>query len=65
VAWYVPIMAAVKKRREEEEEAQMARQLQDELGEDWEFKVIRSDFYAFANRERLEQMLVEESAAGW
>jgi len=65
MVWYVPIVAAAKKQRETEEEELMARQMKDELGDDWEFKVVRSEFYAFANRERLEEMLEEESAAGW
>ena len=66
MAWMAPILAAAaKKRREEEEEEEMAWHLQEELGADWEFKIVRGGLYMFGNPQKLRQMLEEEARAGW
>ena len=46
----VAAAAAAKRRRMRlaEEEEDMARYTQDDLGDDWEFKIVRSDSAAFA-----------------
>jgi hypothetical protein len=55
--------AAAKKRREEEEE--MTPYSDQELAQDWEFKIVRSSTSAFSKREKIEQVVAEESVAGW
>lgn len=57
--------AAAKRRRDQQEEESMTTYTQDELNEDWEFKILRSSFDSFRNTEMLKQMLKEESQAGW
>ena len=36
-----------------------------ELENDWEFKIMRSSTGAFSKREKIEQLVAEEAAAGW
>lgn len=56
--------AAIRKRQEAEEES-MTSYSPDELAQDWEFKIIRSNTEAFGKPEAMRQMLVEEAQAGW
>ncbi len=66
MGWHVPLMAAAaKRRREEKEETEMMRRLQEEMDDEWEFKVMRSYFAAFGNPQKLQHMLDEEARAGW
>ena len=59
--------AAAKRRRMmfAEEEEDMARYTQDDLGNDWEFKIVRSESGAFRKPEVLKTLLQEEARAGW
>lgn len=43
----------------------MTRYSAEELSDDWEFKIVRSDLPVFRKRERLQQLLDEEAHAGW
>jgi len=43
----------------------MTRYSAEELSDDWEFKIVRSDLPVFRKRERLQQLLDEEARAGW
>jgi hypothetical protein len=47
------------------EEESMARYMQDDLNNDWEFKIVRSDSAAFHKPEALKKLLEEEARAGW
>jgi hypothetical protein len=60
--------AAAEKRRQmmlAEEEEDMARYTQDDLSNDWEFKIVRSESAAFRKPEVLKKLLEEEARAGW
>jgi hypothetical protein len=48
-----------------EEEEDMTRYTQDDLGNNWEFKIVRSDSAAFRKTEVLRQVIEEEARAGW
>jgi hypothetical protein len=48
-----------------EEEEDMTRYTQDDLGNDWEFKIVRSDSAAFRKPEVLREVIEEEARAGW
>jgi hypothetical protein len=37
----------------------------EDLENDWEFKIVRSDLGAFGKRETLERLMQEEAWAGW
>ncbi|MBL7183950.1 MAG: hypothetical protein ISS50_05830 [Anaerolineae bacterium] len=58
--------AAAKRRRMmlAEEEEDMARYTQDDLNNDWEFKIVRSESGAFRKSEILKKLLEEEAQAG-
>ncbi len=56
--------AAAEERRREEEE--MTGYTQEELENDWEFKIVRSEFLrAFGNPEKMQRLIEEEARAGW
>jgi len=60
--------AAAAKRQQmmfAEEEEDMTSYTQDDLSDDWEFKIIRSDSGAFRKPEVLKALLEEEARAGW
>jgi len=60
--------AARKKRQQmllAEEEEDVVEYTQDDLKNDWEFKIVRSDTAAFRKPEVLERLVEEESQAGW
>ncbi len=60
--------AAAERRRQmlsAEEEGDMTRYTRDDLASDWEFKIVRSDTAAFRKPEVLNQLIEEESRAGW
>jgi len=52
-------------RRLAEEEEDMAKYTQDDLGNDWEFKIVRSESGAFRKPEAVKKLLEEEARAGW
>ena len=54
--------AAELQRREEEE---MTPYNTKDLDEGWEFKILRSNFAAFRNPEKLRAILEEEKRGGW
>jgi hypothetical protein len=56
--------AAARRRAEEEEEEHMTGYSTEDLN-GWEFKIIRSAFGRFNNPARVQQVLTEESRAGW
>jgi len=43
----------------------MTRYTGEEISEDYEFKIVRSSTSAFSKREKVEQVIAEEAAAGW
>jgi hypothetical protein len=49
----------------QEEEETMAHYGHDDLDGDWEFKIVRSSWPAFANPEEFARLLEEESRFGW
>jgi hypothetical protein len=55
--------AAAEMQRHEEEE--MTTYTPKDLAEDWEFKILRSNFGTFRNPEKLRAVLDEESRGGW
>ena len=59
--------AAAEKRRQmlRAEEENMAQYTQDDLKDDWEFKIMRSDSAAFRKPEVLNKLIEEEAQAGW
>ena len=60
--------AAAAKRQQmmfAEEEEDMTSYTQDDLSDNWEFKIIRSDSGAFRKPEVLKALLEEEARAGW
>ena len=63
---YVAAAAAAKRRRMLlAEEENMASYTQDDLRNDWEFKIVRSGTAAFRKTEVLSKLLEEEAQAGW
>jgi hypothetical protein len=54
---------AAKQKQQEEEE--MTTYTDKDLAQDWEFKIVRSATGAFSKREKIEQVVAEESVAGW
>jgi hypothetical protein len=65
---FVPAAAAAAKRRRRirlDEEEDMAKYTQDDLSNDWEFKIVRSESGAFRKPEVLKQLIEEEARAGW
>jgi hypothetical protein len=55
--------AAAEMQRHEEEERTFYTPK--DLAEDWEFKILRSNFGTFRNPEKLRAALDEESRGGW
>jgi hypothetical protein len=47
------------------EEEDMTMDTQDNLKEDWEFKIVRSESGAFGKPEALSRLVEEEAQAGW
>jgi len=59
------VVAAERQRMMFAEEEEMARYTQDDLNNDWEFKIVRSDTAAFRKPEVLKKLLEEEARTGW
>jgi len=60
--------AAAARRRQillEKEEEEMTQYTQDDLRNDWEFKIVRSGTAAFRKPEVLNKLLEEEAQTGW
>src|SRR4051794_24853967 len=57
--------AAEQQRQMAEEEEEMTGYRSEELAQDWEFKIIRSQMGSFGNAEWLRKILEEEARSGW
>jgi len=57
--------AQERRRRDEEEEEEMTRYTTEDLENQWEFKIVRSESGAFRRPEVFQSLLEEESIAGW
>jgi hypothetical protein len=57
--------AARRRRMMLAEEEDMARYTQEDLSDDWEFKIVRSESGAFRKPEVLRKLIEEEARAGW
>jgi hypothetical protein len=61
----VAAAAAKRRRMMLAEEEDMARYTQEDLSNDWEFKIVRSESGAFRKPEVLRKLIEEEARAGW
>jgi hypothetical protein len=52
-------------RRNSEEEEYMTNYNNEDLNDDWEFKIVRSTFGAFRKPHVLQMLIEEEAQAGW
>jgi hypothetical protein len=57
--------AAERARQLMEEEELLTPYTSDDLKEDWEFKIVRSNFSSFGKPENLRKLIEEEARAGW
>ena len=57
--------AAAAQRAREQEEEEMTPYSPQDLAEDWEFKILRSNYGSFEDPDRLQEILAEEARAGW
>ncbi len=57
--------AAEAERLRQQEEEEMTPYTPKDLAEDWEFKIIRSNWGGFSNPEKLRAILEEEKRGGW
>lgn len=66
-AWIAVTAGAAEKRRKMllAEEEDMTQYTQDDLRNDWEFKIVRSEAAAFRKPETLSKLIEEEAQAGW
>ena len=66
-AWIAITAGAAAKRRQMllAEEEEMTQYTQDDLTNDWEFKIVRSESAAFRRPEALNKLVDEEAQAGW
>jgi len=66
-AWIATTAGAAAKRRQMllAEEEEMTQYTQDDLTNDWEFKIVRSESAAFRKSEALNKLVEEEARAGW
>jgi len=63
---HVAVHAAIQRKREEAlEEELMTKYTREDLSQNWEFKILRSQTNAFKNLTTLANVLEEEAAAGW
>ena len=64
---HLAVTAAHRRRRRQylEEEERMTKYSPTDLGEDWEFKIVRAETPVFRKPEVFQQLLQEEAAAGW
>jgi hypothetical protein len=65
-AWIAVAAGAAEKRKMLlAEEEDMTQYTQDDLKNDWEFKIVRSEAAAFRKPEVLSRLIEEEAQAGW
>ena len=53
------------KKKQQQEEEEMTPYTTNQLEEDWEFKIVRSQTNAFKKYDTIERVKAEESIAGW
>jgi len=63
-AW-IAAAAAKKRRQQLHAEEEMTTYTQEDLTNDWEFKIVRSESAAFRNPKALDRLIEEEAQAGW
>jgi hypothetical protein len=68
--WLVPAAHAARQRRLRQqqdriEEEEMTNYSVDDLENDWEFKIVRSERGNFRKPETFQRLMQEEAAAGW
>jgi hypothetical protein len=59
------VLAVIEAKKKKQEEREMTNYTDQELGQNWEFKIMRSATGLFSKREKVEQIIAEESLAGW
>jgi hypothetical protein len=59
------VAAAAARRRMVMEEEEMTTYSADDLHDDWEFKIVRSNTRVFSRSSTLHRLLQEEALAGW
>ena len=63
---FIAIHAAQEKRRQDEqEEEEMTKYTNEDLENNWEFKIVRSETGAFRKQQTFQSLLQEEQIAGW
>ena len=60
---HAAVHAQQEKKKREQEEEEMTRYTDNELAEDYEFKIVRSSTGSFKKREAVEQVIAEEAVA--
>jgi hypothetical protein len=58
-------VAAAARRGQFEEEEKMTPYTEDELGNDWEFKIVRANWRVFRNPAEFKKLISQEEPAGW
>jgi hypothetical protein len=53
------------RRRQEQEEEEMTKYTNEDLEQNWEFKIVRAYFPVFRKPEVFQSLLEEEALAGW
>lgn len=53
------------RRRQEQEEEEMTKYTNEDLDQNWEFKIVRAYFPVFRKPEVFQSLLEEEALAGW
>ncbi len=62
---HVAIQAQEETKKKQQEEEEMTPYNTNQLEEDWEFKIVRSQTNAFKKYDTIERVKAEESIAGW
>jgi hypothetical protein len=62
---FVAVIAEQERRKKRQEEEVKTAYTEEDLMDDWEFKIIRSSCGRFERRESLDRFLHEEGRAGW
>ena len=63
---FVAVHAAQQRQKEyEQEEEEMTKYSSEDLKQNWEFKIVRSQSNAFRNPTTFQTLLEEEALAGW
>lgn len=57
--------AAARRRLEQQEEEELTQYTQEDLENEWEFKIVRATGSVFKKPEKLRQVIEEEARSGW